>query len=145
MKVVKVKLLIDVECKEQVQALNDLFIVIQKSEINKIIPSTNSITVSTKEEKESPVKKTKTSGTKKQKTAPETVPETAPETAPEAAPEAAPETAISLKDIRKILSTKSEKHRPVIKAKLTELGAPNIPQLDTAKYPEFVEFLKTLD
>lgn len=52
---------------------------------------------------------------------------------------------ISIDDVRKVLSTKVKDNRTEIKAKLTELGAPNVTKLDPEKYQEFVDFLNDLD
>jgi hypothetical protein len=51
---------------------------------------------------------------------------------------------IVIDEIRKLLSEKVEKHREAIKAKLTEFRAPNVTNLDPAKYEEFYEFMEKL-
>lgn len=52
--------------------------------------------------------------------------------------------AITINDIRSLVSQKAATHRQELKAKLTELGAKNVTTLDKAKYTEFAEYLKAL-
>jgi len=52
--------------------------------------------------------------------------------------------AITINDIRSLVSQKAATHRHEIKAKLTELGAKNVTTLDKAKYTEFAEYLEAL-
>lgn len=52
---------------------------------------------------------------------------------------------ISIEDVRKALSLKVNSHRAEIKDKLTELGAPSVTKLDSAKYPVMLDFLNALD
>lgn len=54
------------------------------------------------------------------------------------------EAAITINDIRRLVSQKAATHRQELKAKLTELGAKNVTTLDKAKYTEFAEYLKAL-
>lgn len=54
------------------------------------------------------------------------------------------EAAITINDIRSLVSQKAATHRQELKAKLTELGAKNVTTLDKAKYTEFAEYLKAL-
>lgn len=96
----------------------------------------------------------------------EITPDTAPAKAPAKAPEkakknvrepekekkattgadkpATKEAAITINDIRSLVSQKAATHRQELKAKLTELGAKNVTTLDKAKYTEFAEYLKAL-
>lgn len=52
--------------------------------------------------------------------------------------------AVSIQDIRTLLSSKVDNHRETIRAKLTELGAKNVTGLDVRNYDAFYEFLKDL-
>ena len=60
-------------------------------------------------------------------------------------PEPKDEGKITIDQVRKLLSSKVEKHRVALKEKLTELGAPNVTNLNEDKYEEFMEFLNSLD
>nr|DAR14578.1 MAG TPA: activated protein kinase C receptor [Caudoviricetes sp.] len=50
----------------------------------------------------------------------------------------------SIDDVRKLLVTKINNHRPEIKDKLSELGAPSVTKLDQSKYSDFISFLNSL-
>lgn len=52
--------------------------------------------------------------------------------------------AVSIQDIRTLLTSKVDNHREAIRAKLTELGARNVTGLDARNYDAFYEFLKDL-
>lgn len=52
--------------------------------------------------------------------------------------------AVSIQDIRTLLTSKVDNHRETIRAKLTELGAKNVTGLDARNYDAFYEFLKDL-
>lgn len=52
--------------------------------------------------------------------------------------------AVSIQDIRTLLTSKVDNHRETIRAKLTELGARNVTGLDVRNYDAFYEFLKDL-
>lgn len=52
--------------------------------------------------------------------------------------------AVSIQDIRILLASKVDNHRETIRAKLTELGAKNVTELDARNYDAFYEFLKGL-
>lgn len=54
------------------------------------------------------------------------------------------EPSISKESIRAILKDKVGDHRDAIKAKLTELGAPNVSALKAEKHEEFYNYLETL-
>ncbi len=52
--------------------------------------------------------------------------------------------AVSIQDIRTLLTSKVDNNRETIRAKLTELGAKNVTGLDARNYDAFYEFLKDL-
>ena len=52
--------------------------------------------------------------------------------------------AVSIQDIRTLLTSKVDNHRETIRAKLTELGAKKVTGLDARNYDAFYEFLKDL-
>ena len=52
--------------------------------------------------------------------------------------------AIDIEMVRAALTKKVNAHRPEIKEKLTELGAPSVTKLDPAKYQEMYNFLESL-
>lgn len=52
--------------------------------------------------------------------------------------------AITIEDVRRLVSAKVSEHRDVIKQKLTELGAPSVTTLNPEKYSEMFNFLNTL-
>ena len=84
----------------------------------------------------------------KAKPAPEAKADPAPAPAPAPAPKPAPAPAsgeVTITDLRALLATKVENHRPEIKAKLTELGAANVTTLDPQKYGAFKDYLNSLD
>ena len=69
-----------------------------------------------------------------------------PEPEPEPTPEPTPEPEISITEVRTLLAKKANaENKPSLKAKLNELGAPNVTKLDPLKYAEFVDFLNSLD
>lgn len=70
-----------------------------------------------------------------------------PAPAPAPAPKPAEEPAvldIDIEMVRAALTKKVNAHRPEIKAKLTELGAPSVTKLDPAKYRAMYDFLESL-
>lgn len=74
---------------------------------------------------------------------PEPTPAPAPQPEPEQAKEEkAPE--YKIEEVREKLKEKVGEHREEIKAKLSELGAPNVSNLNPEKYNEFMEFLNGL-
>ena len=80
----------------------------------------------------------------KAKPAPEAKADPAPAPAPKPAP--APASGeVTIVDLRALLATKVENHRPEIKAKLTELGAANVTTLDPQKYGAFKDYLNSLN
>lgn len=52
--------------------------------------------------------------------------------------------AITIEDVRRLVSAKVSEHRDAIKQKLTELGAPSVTTLNPEKYQEMFNFLNTL-
>ena len=94
-------------------------------------------------EPEKPVKPAKPSKPTK---APKAEPETpvAP-VEPEKQKPAEPEKEYKVEEVREKLKEKVSEHREEIKAKLTELGAPNVSSLNPSKYTEFVNFLEGLE
>lgn len=70
----------------------------------------------------------------------------APAPAPAPAPRKTeePDPAVSIQDIRILLASKVDNNRETIRAKLTELGAKNVTELDARNYDSFYEFLKDL-
>lgn len=75
---------------------------------------------------------------------PEPVPETPTEEAPMEETQAEPAKEYKIEEVREKLKEKVSEHREEIKAKLTELGAPNVSSLDPGKYADFVNFLESL-
>ena len=61
-----------------------------------------------------------------------------------AAPAAPAAPAISIEDLRALMSEKVANHRQEIKAKLSELGAPSVTKLDQSRYAELYDFLNEL-
>ena len=98
-------------------------------------------------EPEKPVRTGKPGRPPKQaKTEPEPQPEPQPEPEPEPQPEPkVEEKTYQVEEVREKLKEKVSDHREEIKAKLTELGAPNVSSLDPSKYTEFVNFLESLE
>lgn len=72
-------------------------------------------------------------------------PEPEPEPQPEPEKPAVEEKTYQVEEVREKLKEKVSEHREEIKAKLTELGAPNVSSLDPSKYTEFVNFLEGLE
>jgi hypothetical protein len=71
-----------------------------------------------------------------------------PEPEPDASqePDTSQEPEISITEVRTLLAKKTNaENKPSLKAKLNELGAPNVTKLDPLKYAEFVDFLNSLD
>lgn len=76
---------------------------------------------------------------------PKSQPEPQPEPQPESEKPADGERTYQIEEVREKLKVKVSEHREEIKAKLTELGAPNVSSLDPSKYSEFVNFLEGLE
>lgn len=64
---------------------------------------------------------------------------------PEPAKQAeATKSSVGIEDVRKVLASKVNDHRDVIKEKLNELGAPSVTKLAKEKYQEMYDFLISL-
>ena len=51
---------------------------------------------------------------------------------------------LKIETVRAEQAKKVGEHREAIKAKLTELGTPNLTNLDPGKYQEYIDYLKAL-
>lgn len=60
------------------------------------------------------------------------------------APKKPKDPAITIEDVRRLVSAKVSEHRDAIKQKLTEFGAPSVTALNPEKYSEMFNFLNTL-
>lgn len=78
------------------------------------------------------------------KPAPEAPATSAKPATPAPTPTPTPTHAITIEDVRKALSEKVNAHRNEIKDKLSALGAPSVTKLDSSKYDEMYNFLKSL-
>jgi glucan-binding YG repeat protein len=124
-KFMKVELYIDSTKQEQVNALSELLNTIGKNE---------------------GAKQEKRKCNKRQTDTPDPAPQPKKkDSTPE--PEAPADEAktYTIEEVREKLKEKVSEHRGEIKAKLGELGAPNVSNLDPEKYTEFVDFLNSLD
>lgn len=125
-KFMKVELYIDSTKQEQVNALSELL---------------NTIGIGKNEE----AKQEKRKYNKRRTDIPDPAPQPKKEdSTPE--PEAPADEAktYTIEEVREKLKEKVSEHRGEIKAKLGELGAPNVSNLDPEKYTEFVDFLNSL-
>ena len=148
MHIVKVELLLDTRCKEQLEAYMNLLTVI--GETSEVDPTPE--TTSEAEESIGEPARPKRKYTKRQKPESQEPEQTAtgegnaePEVSasePEQEGEEAKE--YTIEDVRKLLSQKVVSHREEIKEKLTELGAPNVSTLKAESYSEMVAFLSSL-
>ena len=129
---IEVKVVIDVQDRRQVEALNNLVAALAGDQAPQIIAQAPEKAVAPKQEK---AEKPKTEPAKKE------VAETK-ETPAEETKDDAPE--VKIEEVRALLARKVENNRSEIKTKLTALGAPNVTALAKDKYPEFVEFLNGL-
>ena len=124
-KFMKVELYIDSTKQEQVNALSELLNTIGKNE---------------------GAKQEKRKYNKRQTDTPDPAPQPKKEDStpkPEAPADEAK--TYTIEEVREKLKEKVSEHRGEIKAKLGELGAPNVSNLDPEKYTEFVDFLNSLD
>lgn len=124
-KFMKVELYIDSTKQEQVNALSELLNTIGKNEEAK------------QEKRKYNKRQTDTSGPAPQPKKKDSTPE------PEAPADEAK--TYTIEEVREKLKEKVSEHRGEIKAKLGELGAPNVSNLDPEKYTEFMDFLNSLD
>jgi len=123
-KFMKVELYIDSTKQEQVNALSELLNTIGKNE---------------------EAKQEKRKYNKRQTDTPDPAPQPKKkDSTPE--PEAPADEAktYTIEEVREKLKEKVSEYRKEIKAKLGELGAPNVSNLDPEKYTEFVDFLNSL-
>jgi hypothetical protein len=123
-KFMKVELYIDSTKQEQVNALSELLNTIGKNE---------------------GAKQEKRKCNKRQTDTPDPAPQPKKkDSTPE--PEAPADEAktYTIEEVREKLKEKVSEHRGEIKAKLGELGAPNVSNLDPEKYAEFMDFLNSL-
>lgn len=131
-KFMKVELYIDSTKPEQVNALSELLNTIGENEGAK------------QEKRKYNKKQTDTPAPAPQPKKEDPAPEPTPEPTPE--PEAPVDEAktYTIEEVREKLKEKVSEHREEIKAKLGELGAPNVSNLDPEKYTEFMGFLNSL-
>ena len=140
----KVELIIDLRRDDQLAALNILRNALTASPEQpapEVKPEAPAPTPAPAEETK---KRTRTR--KAAEPAPEPEPK-AEEPAPVADPDPEPELpgmSLTVEEVREKLKEKVSEHRQEIKAKLTELGAPNVSSLAPAKYDEFANFLDSL-
>ena len=145
--IIKVEAFIDTTDPKQVNALHGLL-----SAIGSCAEAPTADPAPADPKPEAPAAPAKTKGVAKTQSAKEDPKPAAPAApAPEAPaaqakeePEPAPAAEIKIEEVREKLQEKVGEHREAIKAKLTELGAPNVSNLDPAKYPEFMDFLNGL-
>lgn len=147
-KFVKVEILIDTTNPEQLKSLGSLLTTIGSIEV----PAPEA-----KPEAPAAPEAPKPAQTKKRTTKPAEpapVPEASAEEektkpAEEAKPEApaapAEKKEYKIEEVREKLKEKVNDHREAIKAKLTELGAPNVSSLDPDNYSAFMDFLNGLE
>jgi hypothetical protein len=128
---VEVKVMINVQDPNQIQALNALFATLAGEQVPQTKQEQKPTTKVTEKPKAEKPKEEQT----KQETA------TTQETAKEEKDEA---TEIKIEEVRALLAKKVENNRAEIKTKLTALNAPNVTALDKSKYVEFVDFLNGL-
>ena len=123
-KFMKVELYIDSTKQEQVNALSELLNTIGKNE---------------------GAKQEKGKYNKRQTDTPDPAPQPKKEdSTPEPGAPADEAKTYTIEEVREKLKEKVSEHREEIKAKLGELGAPNISNLDPEKYTEFMNFLNSL-
>lgn len=131
-KFMKVELYIDSTKQEQVNALSELLNTIGENEGAK------------QEKRKYNKRQTDTPDPAPQPEKEDSTPKPTPEPTPE--PEAPADEAktYTIEEVREKLKEKVSEHRGEIKAKLGELGAPNVSNLDPEKYTEFMDFLNSL-
>lgn len=142
-KFVKVEVLVDTANPEHMSALNSLFAVIAKGPESD--PNQGGAT-------EEPTPSSPDNQPRRGRPRKEVKPETSkaetqdpePSSESEQTETEAEAKTYTIEEVREKLKEKVAEHREAIKAKLTELGAPNVSNLDPAKYSEFVDFLESL-
>ena len=135
MRKAEIKITVDLTAKDQREALEVLFDAIARgSEQIKVLENEQTTEQRAEEvvekQKEAPKK---TSAPKKKNTK-----------AGQPDVEEGPRVAISIKEIREAVSSKTATHRKELKNKLKELGANNVTALEESKYSEFMDFVTGL-
>ena len=136
-KFVKVEVFVDTTNPEQLGALGAF--------LSTIGGVTVPIPVSEPQSEPQPEKPAKPAKPSKPAKTPKAEPASEPEPEPQPEKPAAGEKTYQVEEVREKLKEKVADHREEIKAKLTELGAPNVSSLDPSKYTEFVNFLEGLE
>lgn len=140
-KFVHIDVLVDITDPEQISALSTFLTKVGKNAQTQEAPAPQSEPEPQPEPQ--PEKPAKPSKPSKPAKAPKAEPE--PEPQPEPGKPASEEKTYQVEEVREKLKEKVSEHREEIKAKLTELGAPNVSSLDPSKYTEFVNFLEGLE
>lgn len=147
-KFVKVEILIDTTNPEQLKSLGSLLTTIGSIEVP--APEVKPETPAAPEAPKPAQTKKRTTKPAEPAPAPEAPAEEETKPAEEAKPEAPAEAPAEKKEykieeVREKLKEKVNDHREAIKAKLTELGAPNVSSLDPDNYSAFMDFLNGLE
>lgn len=141
-KFVKVEVLVDTANPEHMSALNSLFAVVAKG------PETDPNSETTEKPAPSSPDNQPRRGRPRKEVKPETpkaeTQDPEPSSESEQTETEAEAKTYTIEEVREKLKEKVAEHREEIKTKLTELGAPNVSNLDPAKYSEFVDFLESL-
>ena len=143
-KFVKVEVLVDTANPEHMTALNNLFATIAKTPV-----PTSEAEAPGAEGNQPRRGRPRKDATKQEDPKPAAVEEApeespAPESETHEGPKPESDKTYTVEEVREKLKEKVGEHREEIKAKLTELGAPNVSSLDPDKYSEFVDFLESL-
>lgn len=138
-KFVHIDVFVDMTDPEQISALSTFLTKVGKNAQAPEVPAPQP-----EPQPEKPAKPAKPSKPAKASKA-EPAPEPEPEPQPEPEKPAVEEKTYQVEEVREKLKEKVSEHREEIKAKLTELGAPNVSSLDPSKYTEFVNFLEGLE
>ena len=142
-KFVHIDIFVDITDPEQISALSTFLTKVGQNAKAPEVPAPQP----EPEPEPQPEKPAKPAKTPKPAKAPKAEPAPEPEPEPQPEPEkpAAEEKTYQVEEVREKLKEKVAEHREEIKAKLTELGAPNVSSLDPSKYTEFVNFLEGLE
>jgi len=146
-KFVHIDVFVDITDPEQISALSTFLTKVGKNAQTPEAPTPQPEPKPQPEpQPEKPAKPAKPSKpAKAPKAEPTPEPEPEPEKPAEEEAPAAEEKTYQVEEVREKLKEKVADHREEIKAKLTELGAPNVSSLDPSKYTEFVNFLEGLE
>ena len=137
---VKVEILIDTTKPEQLESLNSLLSTIGGAE--NLAPAIAQVSTADPKPAQSKKRNSKQADpTSEPKPEKPSDPEPQKPADPEPQPEAKE---YQIEEVREKLKEKVNDHREAIKAKLTELGAPNVSSLDPSKYGVFMNFLNDL-